>query len=92
MIEETPAFFVGEHLKKILSSSSYKCCEIVLKDLDVEGMSISDCEKNIELYARNHKKGNLGFVSPQIAEEIIREFYGIDEVTGDTFVDLSDFI
>ena len=102
-IENTPSFFVGEHLKDILKRCSESCCEIVLKDLDVKEMSISHCEKKIKAYADKHKKGNAAFVPPTIAEDIICKFYGIEigsseQVTvqptkeADSYIDLSDFI
>ena len=93
----TPAFVVGEHLKDILKKASSQCCEIVLKDLDVEKMSIAECEKLIAEYARKHRNGNVGFCPPNVAEEIICKFYGIlpkEELApvSSSFVDLSDFI
>lgn len=103
--EETPPFFVGEHLKDILKRCSPACLEIVSADLDIKEMSIMHCEKKIKEYANNHKKGNLGFVPPHIAEGIICKFYGIEidpTVTqepiqpptkeADGYIDLSDFI
>jgi len=102
-IENTPAFFVGEHLKDILKRCSEACCEIVLQDLDVKEMSISNCEKKIKAYADKHKKGNVAFVPPNIAEDIICKFYGIETGSSeqataqpvkeaDSYIDLSDFI
>ena len=93
----TPAFTVGEHLKDILKKCSSQCCEIVLKDLEVEKMSISECEKRIAKYASVHRNGNTSFCPPNVAEEIICKFYGISTESkpvesNSTFVDLSDFI
>nr|DAZ14936.1 MAG TPA: hypothetical protein [Caudoviricetes sp.] len=56
--------------------------ELVFKDLDVKEMSITECEKKIRALAdERHKKnrGNFAFVSPNEADGIIREFYGIQD-------------
>ena len=91
-LDGSPAYFVGEHLKAILKSSSIKCCEIVLKDLDVKEMSISNCEKKIADYASKNRKCNTGFCPPDVAEGIIRKFYGIeDDHSTKTYNDLVDF-
>ena len=101
--KNAPAFYVGEHLKDILKRCSEACCEIVLQDLDVKEMSISHCEKKIKEYADKHKKGNVAFVPPNIAEDIICKFYGIEVGSSeqatvqpakeaDSYIDLSDFI
>ena len=96
-LKDSPAFFVGENLKEILKNGPLKNCEIVLKDLDVKEMSISECEKNIASYAKDHRRGKTGFCPPTVANEIICKFYGISTVSkpvesNTTFVDLSDFI
>lgn len=96
-LEGTPAFFVGEQLKEMLKNGPASHCELVLKDLDVKEMSISCCEKEIKKYADEHRTGNFSFVSPKIAEEIIRKFYGIElqqiaEAKSDSVFDLADFL
>ena len=42
-------------------------------------MSIVECEKKIKAYADKHKKNNFACVTPQQAEKIICEFYGINQ-------------
>lgn len=103
-LEGTPAFFVGEHLKDILKRCPASCLEIVSADLDIKEMSIACCEKKIKEYADKHKKGNCGFVPPDVAEGIICKFYGIEIAPAvaqepiqptkeaDNYIDLSDFI
>ena len=103
-IEGTPAYFVGSHLKDILKRCPASCLEIVSADLDIKEMSISCCEKKIKEYADKHKKGNCGFVPPDVAEGIICKFYGIEiDPTAaqepiqptkeeDSYIDLSDFL
>ena len=66
---------VGEQLKEICSDA--KCAELVCQDLDNPEMSIAQCEKKIKAYADKHRTGNFAFVSPQIADGIISDFYGL---------------
>lgn len=70
------AHTVGEQLKDILRDQP-TAAGIVLQDLANAGMEITDCEKKIAAYAREHREGNGGCCPPQEADRIIREFYGI---------------
>lgn len=74
----SPAFQLGEQLKDIISESP-DVAGIVLEDLKQKGMGmgITDCEKKIAAFAREHKSGNYGCCPPKEADRIIREFYGI---------------
>ena len=83
--EKTPVFYVGEQLKDIIKDSP-KMQEIVMQDLDKAEMSIAKCEAEIKAYA----KKNGGCTSPDAAEKIIREFYGITDVK-DGKIDLMNF-
>ena len=76
--ENTAEWMVGEQLKDICRREP-RAAELVDKDLDVKEMSISECEKKIRAWADSHKKGNCAVVPPNVAEEIIRKFYGIPE-------------
>ena len=106
--ENTAAFMVGEQLKDICRMNP-DAVEIVLQDLDVPEMAIEKAAEKIKAYAdEQHKKnkGNCICVPPDVAENIIAEFYGIKEITNsqtianlqeesqktDNFIDLSDFI
>ena len=95
--EGTAVFFCGEQLKDIIKDTP-GAAEIVLKDLDVKEMSITECEKKIKALAdKRHKehKGSCAFVSPKEADEIIRKFYGIPvaaENTAAENIDLDDFL
>lgn len=98
-LEGTDAFFVGEQLKEICGDP--ECAALVCKDLDAEGMGLADCAKKIRAYADAHraKGASFSFVSPTVAEGIIREFYGMPSAgkaapkqdTGD-FLRLEDFL
>lgn len=69
-------WMVGEQLKDICRKEPH-CAEIVMQDLENPDMSLAMCEKNIKAYADNHRTGNFACVPPQVADEIIREFYGL---------------
>lgn len=74
--EDTAAWMVGEQLKDICAADPH-CAELVSNDLDDKSMSIQAAEKKIKAYADGHKKGNFSCVPPNVAEKIIREFYGL---------------
>lgn len=74
-----PAWMVGEQLKDICRQEP-GCAELVQKDLNVKGMSIADCEKQIKAWSDKNKKGTCCCVPPHVAEGIIRKFYGLPEV------------
>ena len=76
--EDTPSYFVGEQLKDIIRNNP-QAAEIVGQDLKIKEMSIVECEKKIKAYADKHKKNNFACVTPQQAEKIICEFYGINQ-------------
>lgn len=74
--EDTTVWMVGEQLKDICREDP-SFAEIVLADLENESMSIDKCEKKIKAYADKHRKGNCACVPPNVADRIIREFYGL---------------
>lgn len=94
--ENTAPWVVGEQLKEICADPH--CAELVSVDLDNPAMGLIECEKKIKKYADGHKTGNFACVPPNVAEKIIREFYGLPEqgapsqATSGGFVDLEDYI
>lgn len=77
--ENTDIWMVGQQLKDILRGDS-ALEEIVDKDLDVKDMSLANAAKKIKAWAdEQHKKtkGSCVCVPPDVAEGIIREFYGL---------------
>lgn len=77
--ENTAAWMVGEQLKDICRRDPH-CAELVLQDLENTSMSIDAAEKKIKAYADKQKRtGNCVCVPPDVAEKIIREFYGLPE-------------
>ena len=78
--ENTAPWMVGEQLKDICRSDPH-CAELVDKDLDNTAMSIVEAEKKIKAWADKNKQGGCAVVPPNMAEKVIREFYGLPEVT-----------
>ena len=74
--EGTGPWMVGEQLKDICRREPFSA-ELIDKDLDVKEMSIVEAEKKIKAYADSHKKGSFACVPPNVAEEILRKFYGL---------------
>ena len=74
--QRTAVWIVGEQLKDMLRAEP-ELAEIVMQDLDVEAMSLANCEKKIKAFADKNKTGNFACVIPSEAERIIREFYGL---------------
>ena len=107
--EDTTIWMVGEQLKDICRSDP-ACAQIVEQDLENKEMSIEACEKKIKAYAdevHRKTKQNVG-IGPQVADRIIREFYGLpsagvktesaaesasgQKATEDDFLDLDAFL
>lgn len=77
--EYTDIWMVGEQLKDICRADP-ACAAIACEDLENKDMSIEFAAKKIKEYAdvQKHKqKGNCVCVPPNVAEGIIREFYGL---------------
>lgn len=103
--ENTDIWMAGEQLKDILRGDP-SLSEIVDKDLDVKDMSLTHCARQIKAWAdEQHKKagGSCVCVPPDVAEGIIRKFYGLPETGSvvsapdpmleeDAALDLSDFL
>lgn len=76
--ENTAPWMVGEQLKDICRSDPH-CAELVDKDLDSTAFSLVEAEKKIKAWADKNKKGGCAVVPPNVAEKIIREFYGLPD-------------
>ena len=94
--ENTAVWMVGEQLKDICRESAHNA-DIISTDLDNPEMSLEKCERKIEEYARNHKKGGCGCCPPNVADDIIRKFYCVAATAEapakptSAVLDLSDF-
>lgn len=83
--EYTDVFMVGEQLKDICRNNS-RASELVLADIELEEMSLKECAAEIKKEAdrlHKEKKGSCICIPPDVAEGIIREFYGIPEDSGE---------
>lgn len=103
--ENTDIWMVGQQLKDILRGDP-TLEEIVDKDMDVKDMSLANAAKKIKAWAdAQHKKAKSSCVCvpPDVAEGIIREFYGLPACGAsepaapvveedDAFPDFADFL
>ena len=87
--QNSPAWFVGEQLKEICRADPH-AAEIVERDLELPEMSIAEAEKKIAAFAKNNRKGSVGFCSGADADRILREFYGL--TASSAAFDLADFL
>ena len=77
--ENTPIFMVGEQLKDIAEREP-GTIDLLLQDLKVPEMSLEAAEKKIKEYSdKNRKNASCFCVSPKVAEDILRKFYGLPE-------------
>lgn len=96
--ERTPVWMVGEQLKDILRAEP-RHAELILRDLDIEKLSLANCEKEIKKFADKHKSGGFSCVIPSEADAIIRKFYGLPDFAAaaaksadsEKIIDLSNF-
>ena len=92
--EDTPAFYVGEHLKDICRETP-GAAELLVRDLAVPEMSIAKAEEKIKDCADKKKsKGKCVCVTFKESEKILREFYGLPmpgETAAPEIIDLNDF-
>ena len=104
--ENTAVYMVGEELKDICRKIP-EAAEIVLHDLELPEMSIEKAEKKLHEYANKQKRiDNCVCVPPNVAENIIKEFYGLtgfsepaaelppepEKKTSRKMIDLADFL
>ena len=77
--ENSPVWTVGEQLLDIASESPLNC-ELIKKDLQVKEMDLDHAERQLKAWADKQKKvNNCVCVSPKVADEILRKFYGIEQ-------------
>ena len=76
--ERSPQWMVAQQLMDLVRAEP-QCAEILAQDLEVEAMSITEAEKKIKAFADAHKTGNFACVTPDEADRILREFYGLPQ-------------
>ena len=97
--ESQPAFMVGEQLKEIAEKEP-AVVDLLVNDLQTDGMKLTDAAQKIKEYADNNRKGAKCFcVTPIVAEGILRKFYGLPERVDEKqkkqdagYIDLSAFL
>ena len=79
-LEGTPEYMVGQQLKDICKDKA--CAKIVAEDLKNKSMGLKAAAGRIKAWAdEQHKKkgGSCICVPPDVAEKILREFYGLPD-------------
>lgn len=77
-LENTDAYMVGQQLKDICRDP--ECARLVAADLENPAMGLKHCAAKIKEWAdaqRKKTKASCVCVPPDVAEGIIREFYGL---------------
>lgn len=74
--EHNAVFMIGEQLKDMCRTIP-NAAHIIAQDLDIPELSLQHAAKQLENYASKHRKGNFFCVTPQMADTILREFYGL---------------
>lgn len=85
--ENTDVWMVGEQLKDICRQDP-RCADIVADDLENPDMSLTAAAKKIKGKADELRKGMKGAncvcVPPNVAEAVIRDFYGLPTAVAGT--------
>ena len=97
--EGEPLWMIGEQLKEIAEHEAASA-ELLAQDLLVEGMDLAGAAGALQQYAdKHHGKAKCFCISPKVAEEILREFYGLsgrgdssEQQQQDQFLDLASFL
>lgn len=77
--ENTPAWMVGQQLKDIIRREPWNEA-LLAQDLAVPEMSLEKAAGQIKAWAdKQPRKGNCVCVPPNVAEDILRKFYGLRE-------------
>lgn len=101
--EKEPVFMIGMQLLDIAEREPASA-ELLEKDLQTNGMKLTDAAAELKKYADTHHGSAKCFcITPDVAEDILRKFYGLPEKTEKTeerapkeeskgFIDLGDFL
>lgn len=80
-LEGTDAYMAGQQLKEICRREP-ECAQLVLTDLDNPDMSLKAAAGKIKAWAdakRKETKAKCVCVPPDVAEGILRKFYGLPD-------------
>ena len=103
--ENAPRWMIGEQLLEIAGREPTSA-ELLLHDLTIKEMDLEAAEQHFQKYADEHHKGGKSFcITPKVAEDLLRKFYGLQESAAndagspaqkapeaDGFIDLSAFL
>ena len=74
-----PAWMIGEQLKEIAAREPVSA-ELLERDLQIPEMTLDKAADKLKDYAdENHQRERVFCVTPDVAEKILREFYGLPE-------------
>ena len=77
--EGTAPWMVGEQLKDIARAEPASA-ELLAQDLTVAEMSLEKAAAQLQAYSdKNHKNAGCFVITPDVAEGILRKFYGLPE-------------
>ena len=74
--ERSPQWMVGDQLKDICRLEP-RSAELIVQDLQVKEMRITEAEKKLKAFADAHKTGSFACVTPVESDRILREFYSL---------------
>ena len=75
--ETKPRFMIGEQLKEIAEREPLSA-ELLERDLEIEEMNLEAAEIHFQEYAdKNRGKTKAFCITPKVAEQLLREFYGL---------------
>lgn len=74
--QHSAPWMVAEQLKDICRREP-AAAELIVQDLAIKEMSVVEAEKKIKAYADANKAKDFSCVTPAVAEDILREFYGL---------------
>ena len=97
--ENESLFMIGEQLKDIAAREP-NCIEILVQDLQHEGMKLADAAKQLQKYAdKQHGSRECFCITPKVAEDILRKFYGLPSpqenrsaTPKSDYIDISSFL
>ena len=97
--QNDPVFMIGEQLKE-MAEGDEKVTELLIQDLQTANMRLSDAAKELQKYSdKNRGKATCFCITPKVAEDILRKFYGLPERKEEKrientapAIDLSDFL
>lgn len=75
--EYSPVRGVAKQLMDIVGSNEERAA-VVLEDF-AAGRTVKKCEQEIKKWVDGHHKGNSGYCPPDIADGIIRKYFGLPE-------------